>query len=203
MDPIDDICVVLALSRHRWAERRQRPTRHVRLPPFILQLDAYSCTHSAILSDVTGPATRGKALAHVGIAFAVCFCIGPPIGAYFASQPLPAGFSASGWELNVYAVPAIISLVLLVAETIFLAVALPETRGKCHLHNAASAEKTANGSTEKTPLAETAPERASKPSASERLTKLKTLRTTHFLFLAIFSGIEFTLTFLTFDCEQC
>lgn len=37
---------------------------------------------SAILSDVTTSENRSKALAQVGIAFAVCFCIGPPIGLY-------------------------------------------------------------------------------------------------------------------------
>ncbi|KAF8974461.1 MFS general substrate transporter [Flammula alnicola] len=84
----------------------------------------------AILSDVTTPATRSKALAHVGIAFAICFCIGPPIGAYFASRPIPRSADSWGPELNVYAAPAILTLVLLVAETAFLAVALPETRGK-------------------------------------------------------------------------
>lgn len=84
----------------------------------------------AILSDVSTPATRAKALAHVGIAFAIWFCIGPPIGAYFASRPLPSSITASGFELNVYATPALLTLVLLVLETVFLAVALPETRGK-------------------------------------------------------------------------
>ena len=38
----------------------------------------------AILSDVTSAADRSRALASVGIAFAICFCVGPPIGAYFA-----------------------------------------------------------------------------------------------------------------------
>ena len=85
---------------------------------------------SAILSDVTTPETRSKALAHVGIAFAICFCIGPPIGAYFASRPLPTSFSASGYELNVYATPAVFTLILLSLETAFLVFALPETRGK-------------------------------------------------------------------------
>ncbi|TFY67804.1 hypothetical protein EVG20_g3809 [Dentipellis fragilis] len=84
----------------------------------------------AILSDITTPANRAKALAHVGIAFAICFCIGPPIGAYFASRPVTALGSSLGLELNVYAAPAILTLVLLVAETAFLAVALPETRGR-------------------------------------------------------------------------
>ncbi|KIM46086.1 hypothetical protein M413DRAFT_65291, partial [Hebeloma cylindrosporum] len=84
----------------------------------------------AILSDVTSTATRSKALAHVGIAFAICFCLGPPIGAYFAARPLPNSMNSWGLELNIYATPAILTLVLLLAETAFLVVFLPETRGK-------------------------------------------------------------------------
>ncbi|KAJ6515772.1 major facilitator superfamily domain-containing protein [Mycena sanguinolenta] len=143
----------------------------------------------AILSDVTTPANRSKALAHVGIAFAVCFCIGPPIGAYFASRPLPSSISTFGLELNPYAVPAAITVVLLVLETLFLIVALPETRGK-RMMPPAEKEKATNGAAEKP---------AKKASVEQRLKILNTLRTLHFLFLGVFSGVEFTLTFLTFD----
>ncbi|KXN86432.1 Major facilitator superfamily domain-containing protein 10 [Leucoagaricus sp. SymC.cos] len=144
----------------------------------------------AILSDVTSQATRSKALAHVGIAFAICFCIGPPIGAYFASKPPPAAMRAWGIDLNIYAVPATLTLVLLVVETLFLIVALPETRNtgaktKMEISFSESTKKT-NGSS---------PQR----DVATRIRLLKSLRRFHFLFLAIFSGIEFTLTFLTFD----
>ncbi|KAJ7638955.1 major facilitator superfamily domain-containing protein [Roridomyces roridus] len=140
----------------------------------------------AILSDVTTPANRSKALAHVGIAFAICFCIGPPIGAYFASRPLPASMNTFGLELNVYAVPAAITLVLLLLETLFLAVALPETRGQ--RTQAVNEKKPGeNGHTKP------------KASVEQRLNILKSLRRLHFLFLGVFSGVEFTLTFLTFD----
>ncbi|KAI0723233.1 MFS general substrate transporter [Earliella scabrosa] len=150
----------------------------------------------AILSDVTTPETRAKALAHVGIAFAICFCIGPPIGAYFASRPLPSSFTASGFELNVYAAPAALTLVLLTLETIFLVVALPETRGKAIpkqpvVNGAAkgAANGKANGTTQTSRQGTTA----------DRIKMLKTLQRLHFLFLGVFSGVEFTLTFLTFD----
>jgi len=152
----------------------------------------------AILSDVTSPETRSKALAHVGIAFAVCFCIGPPIGAYFASRPLPNSMNSLGLDLNVYAVPAFLTLVLLVVETAFLLVALPETRGK---RISASKEKpkapvheNGNGKHSSVPT-----ERVSKRTVQSRIDILEALRRLHFFFLAIFSGVEFTLTFLTFD----
>lgn len=173
----------------------------------------------AILSDITTPANRSKALAHVGIAFAICFIIGPPIGAYFASKPLPALTSSSGIELNVYATPAVLTLVLLLLETVFLVVALPETRGtrarapatekqaetnghanghtngyanghsNGHANGNGVTKKAANGSAPPTP----------KYTVEQRISLLSTLRNLHFLFLGVFSGVEFTLTFLTFD----
>ncbi|KAJ7276516.1 MFS general substrate transporter [Mycena haematopus] len=142
----------------------------------------------AILSDVTTPANRSKALAHVGIAFAICFCIGPPIGAYFASRPLPASMNTFGLELNPYAVPAAITVVLLVLETLFLIFALPETRGKRMVPPVV--EKPTNGAATKP---------VKKASVEQRIKILNTLRGLHFLFLGVFSGVEFTLTFLTFD----
>lgn len=150
---------------------------------------------------MSSPATRAKALAHVGIAFAICFCIGPPIGAYFASRPLPPTFTASGIELNVYATPALLTLVLLVLETVFLIVALPETRGK----RAYSKGDAKDGKSSQTPAGKSDVQSkgdttSKKPApVEERLSLLKTLRRLHFLFLGVFSGVEFTLTFLTFD----
>lgn len=165
---------------------------HLHLPPLFFP-------HSAIISDITTPANRGKALAHVGIAFAICFIIGPPIGAYFASRPVPAGLTAGGMELNVYAAPALLTLVLLSAETLFLMVALPETRGK-----AIKQDETTTESSGKTTNATDGPNNNSVPvapkqSISQRLKMLKTLQSLHFYFLGLFSGVEFTLTFLTFD----
>lgn len=157
----------------------------------------------AILSDITTPANRAKALAHVGIAFAICFCIGPPIGAYFASRPVALG-QYLGTELNVYAAPAILTLLLLVAETAFLAVALPETRGRKPTVQSPKKtdERPADFATNGTNGEHTKKDEGATPpvhSAEQRLETLKSLRMLHFLFLGVFSGVEFTLTFLTFD----
>ncbi|EKM59190.1 uncharacterized protein PHACADRAFT_249463 [Phanerochaete carnosa HHB-10118-sp] len=169
----------------------------------------------AILSDITTAANRSKALAHVGIAFAICFCIGPPIGAYFASRPLPS-MTLGSFELNVYATPALLTLVLLVLETVFLIVALPETRGKRAQVPASEKKAEANGHTnghanghangngvakkaETNGKASGSAPPAPKYTVEQRLNLLGILRNLHFLFLGIFSGVEFTLTFLTFD----
>ena len=112
-----------------------------------------------------------------------------------------------GTELNVYAAPAILTLILLVAETVFLAIALPETRGKRLLHvqsskndgrsSAVDGDRAPPGDTKVMHDSDStvAPVRP----AEQRIKTLKSLRTFHFLFLGVFSGVEFTLTFLTFD----
>lgn len=152
----------------------------------------------AILSDITSAADRSKALASVGIAFAICFCVGPPIGAYFASRPFPPNI-IQGLELNIYATPAALTLVLLVLETGFLVVALPETRfsrkneGKSVQVNLADDNALSPGPSQSIQLRG--------KSVQDRLRLLKSMSTLHFLFLGIFSGVEFTLTFLTFDRE--
>ena len=140
---------------------------------------------------MTTSETRSKTLALIGIAFSICFCIGPPIGAYFASKPLPASWNTWGIELNVYAAPALLTLLLLVAETGFLILALPETRVKrSTAQTKVTIEKGAKSGEETT-----------SPATRKRIALLKTLGQLNFLFLALFSGVEFTFTFLTFDRE--
>ena len=102
-----------------------------------------------------------------------------------------------------YATPALLTLILLVLETIFLAVALPETRGKraqipasdkknsekANGNSVGNGNGKANGNGTHQAIA----------PVEERLSVLARLRRLHFLFLGLFSGVEFTLTFLTFD----
>ena len=85
----------------------------------------------AVLSDVTNEQERARALALVGMCFAVAFSVGPPVGALLASKwdawtsSAVAGRSPS---LTQYAVPAMVGTALLVIETAYLAYALPETK---------------------------------------------------------------------------
>lgn len=102
------------------------------------------------------------------------------------------------------------TLVLLIVETLFIYVALPETRGK---GIKADPSEKANGTSA---LKEISPRRAA--TVEGRVNLLQKLRKAHFLFLATFSGasargllstsviltmtptgVEFTLTFLCFD----
>ncbi|KAG8956659.1 hypothetical protein FRC04_000137 [Tulasnella sp. 424] len=113
--------------------------------------------------------------------------IGPPIGAWFSTHPLPISASPN-LELNVYATPALLSLILLLVEIVLLVVALPETRQLAATPTEKTPTSSGDSSTETT-----------KASVAERLSTLHRLGRVHFLFLALFSGVEFTLTFLSFD----
>lgn len=141
----------------------------------------------AIIGDVTTEITRAKSLALVGIAFSVCFTFGPSIGAYFASRDLakPLGGAVAGRELNVYATPAMISLVLLAVETLYIAARLPETKGYRKSQDQAGVDT-------KRQVQPTARE-----SLASRKDRLKRLGRVHGVFLLFFSGAEFTLTFLS------
>jgi len=159
----------------------------------------------AILSDVTEPENRARALALVGLAFAICFSTGPVLGAYFALRPFPLTIGPfAHLELNIYAAPAALTIVLLTVETIFLVFFLPETRGYVVPKATTSVpkEKTIAAGVEvdeDTGFVHAAAPSGPAGTVQERLSLLRVLRWTHFAFLSIFSGVEFTLTFLTFD----
>ncbi|WWC68605.1 uncharacterized protein I206_102535 [Kwoniella pini CBS 10737] len=142
---------------------------------------------TAIISDVTTSSNRSRSLALVGIAFSICFTLGPSLGAYFASQPVPPSLYSSENKLNIYAVPALISLVLLVIETLYLAARLPETKGWSKPTEEATSTKEEPESSQAALTVE------------QKLTKLRNVGTLHGLFLLFFSGAEFTLTFLSYD----
>lgn len=78
--------------------------------------------------------------------------------------------------LNIYAAPAAISLVLLLAETSFLAVRLPETKGWQQ-----DGETTINDTKSVGPPP---------GSVDERLTRLNAIGRLHGLFLLFFSGVS-------------
>lgn len=82
----------------------------------------------------------------------------------------------SGIELNIYATPAFITLILLLLETLFLAIALPETRGMPATNE--TAEKK-DGKIDRRP----------KGAVEQRVATLKAAKFAHFGFLSVFSGM--------------
>ncbi|KAJ2741984.1 hypothetical protein GGI20_004799 [Coemansia sp. BCRC 34301] len=141
---------------------------------------------NTVIADVTDASTRSKGMALVGIAFAVGFTLGPSIGAYFSTKLSAEGSGGSAYAPFVAA--AVFSLALLVAESLYLYFKLPETL---------SFKKSTNDDHEDT-VSEKAVKQTNKDSASVRQV-LRRLNTVHFAYLFFFSGMEYTLTFLTHD----
>lgn len=130
----------------------------------------------AIATDISTDQDRGKTMALVGACFSIAFTFGPALGAYLANVTTVAA--------NPFATAAGVSLALIVTETIYLYYALPETH-----HNHRTEEKTESLAT-------------ANNDPTEKHTRTNShflLNITHFTFILFFSGMEFSLTFMTYD----
>ncbi|CAO3685848.1 unnamed protein product [Rhizopus microsporus] len=140
---------------------------------------------TAIISDVTAADQRSKNLALVGIAFAIAFTLGPPIGAWFASIDLSVLCpTLARFGIYPYSMAAFIGLALLIIETAYLYAKLPET-----VHNQQRTQPETEANTVQIALLD----------IQRRLSTLITLKRLMGIFSFVFSGMEFTLVFLTFD----
>ncbi|KAF9096545.1 hypothetical protein BGX23_010956 [Mortierella sp. AD031] len=170
----------------------------------------------AMISDITTPATRSKGLAMVGIAFAIAFTVGPALGAYFANKDLVAAFPGlAQYGLHPFSGSALLALVLLTVESLYLYAKLPETNSESwRLAVQQTVQQESSSSSSSSSPSSTAPAAAAttkSPTSTPPATKpdqeyilalqqsyLSRLSFTHFAHLFLFSGMEFTLTFLTF-----
>jgi predicted MFS family arabinose efflux permease len=128
----------------------------------------------AIATDISTEEERGRTMAMVGACFSIAFTFGPALGAALSQVTTVAA--------NPFATAAGFSLFLIVTETIYLYLALPETHPKSHA--------TANGAATE----EKATEQPHKRTNSHTILNL-----THFVFILFFSGMEFSLPFMTYD----
>lgn len=128
---------------------------------------------TAIASDISDESSRGATMALIGACFSIAFTFGPALGAFLSSIATVAA--------NPFATAAGVSLFLVVVETLYLYVALPETlpsmTGKAKAKTAAAAA----------------------PKTAKGTNSLILLNLTHFVFLLFFSGMEFSLPFMTYD----
>ncbi|XP_077301216.1 major facilitator superfamily domain-containing protein rtet [Arctopsyche grandis] len=142
----------------------------------------------AIISDVSSHKNRGKAMALVGIAFSLGFILGPVIGALFS---LWSDKTSQNWFIY----PALCALVLSLADLLFIAVLFKETLPK---------EKRAPGLALSLSRAlsfisinDLFNFKAVQKITLKELSQLKRLGQVYFIYLFLYSGLEFTLTFLT------
>ena len=124
---------------------------------------------TAIATDISDDTQRGSTMALVGACFSVAFTFGPTLGAALANVPLVAA--------NPFATAAGFSLFLIVVETLYLYLRLPETRPT-------------------QPASSTSQKQAASAKPVVHVNQPYLLNLIHFLFLLPFSGMEFSLPFL-------
>lgn len=127
----------------------------------------------AIATDISDDKQRGATMALVGACFSIAFTFGPALGAALANVTLV--------QSNPFATAAGFSLFLIVTETLYLYFYLPETHV---IDSTANTEK-------KTDEPKKAPARRTNSHAL--------LNFTHLAFILFFSGMEFSLPFMTYD----
>lgn len=128
----------------------------------------------AIATDISDETQRGATMALVGICFSISFTFGPALGAWLST--------ISTVQANPFATAAGFSLALIVTETIYLYYSLPETLpSKVEVQRATSDSSSS----------------ISKSSQS-RTNSHALLNSIHFIFILFFSGMEFSLPFMTY-----
>ncbi|MGH0170318.1 UNVERIFIED_CONTAM: hypothetical protein FKN15_058839 [Acipenser sinensis] len=128
------------------------------------------CT--AIIADLPCPKVRNKGMAMIGVAFSLGFTVGPMIGAYFA-------MNTAKREIF-YLSPALLGLMFSTADLLFIFLMLPET---LHKENRAMIGVAFSLGFTVGPMI--------------GLQNLKVLGLVYFFYLFLFSGLEYTLSFLT------
>ncbi|RLU25566.1 hypothetical protein DMN91_001723 [Ooceraea biroi] len=143
----------------------------------------------AIISDVTSSKTRGKAMALVGIAFSIGFVVGPMIGAFFAWM------LSDNRQGTWYVMPALFALLLALSDLFFVAYYLTESLPL--KHRASTLAKGLSGAISYINPIDLFQFKGVSDLSQRDQRDLKTLGRVYFVYLFIYSGLEFTLTFLT------
>lgn len=143
----------------------------------------------AIITDVSNKENRGKGMALVGIAFSLGFIVGPMIGAVFSKF---TDKSSGDW----FALPAIFAMCLATLDALFCIFCLKESlpiekRAKTVINSLSQA-------LEHISIPSLFRFDAVKNLSKSDIQSLKELGFIYFVYLFIYSGLEFTVTFLMF-----
>ncbi|XP_047936893.2 major facilitator superfamily domain-containing protein 10 isoform X1 [Anser cygnoides] len=146
---------------------------------------------TAVIADLHSPKARSKGMAMIGVAFSLGFTLGPMIGAYLAMEPEKGEVF--------YRRSALLALTFAVADLIFIFFLLPETLPKeKRVSSVTSGFQAAVDLLSPLALFQFSAVTRGKESPSEKnLQNLKMLGVVYFLYLFLFSGLEYTLSFLT------
>ncbi|KAG5982000.1 hypothetical protein E4U55_002434 [Claviceps digitariae] len=142
---------------------------------------------TAMASDISDESSRGSTMAIIGACFSIAFTFGPGLGAWLSTKSLVAA--------NPFATAAAFSLVLIVTETIYLYFYLPETLPSLTQQGAREEDKKQEKEKEK----EEKSAHDKMPAPSQRTNSHFLLNAVHFFFLLFFSGMESSLSFMTYE----
>ncbi|XP_019731741.1 major facilitator superfamily domain-containing protein 10 [Hippocampus comes] len=144
---------------------------------------------AAVVADMADPKARNRGMAMIGVAFSVGFTAGPLMGAWLAAK------SAGGHVF--FQTPALLALAFSAADLLFIWLMLPETLSP-------SAKGSQSGFGDLRDLLSppalfnfSALTRTKDPPSEERMERLRASGRVYFCYLFLFSGLEFTLSFLT------
>lgn len=143
----------------------------------------------AIITDVSNKQNRGKGMALVGIAFSLGFILGPMVGAVFSRF---SDKTAESW----FVPPALFAMCLAAADVLFCFACLKETlpmekRAKTVINSMSQAMELIS-------VRSLFRFDAVKNLSKSDLESLKQLGFIYFIYLFLYSGLEFTVTFLMF-----
>ena len=131
---------------------------------------------TAMAADISDDKERGATMALVGVCFSIAFTFGPALGAALANIETVVA--------NPFATAAGFSLFLIVVETMYLYFYLPETLPSSRARPATTGSILKTGSEQQKHI---------------RTNSHSLLNFTHFIFILFFSGMEFSLPFMTYD----
>lgn len=137
---------------------------------------------TAMATDISDDASRGSTMALIGACFSIAFTFGPGLGAYLSTIRTV--------RENPFATAAGVSLALIVTETLYLYFCLPETLPALTGRGGKKGEgkKKAASATQ-----------GQGDTAVPRTNSHFLLNAVHFVFLLFFSGMESSLSFMTYD----
>lgn len=135
---------------------------------------------SAVVADVTTAETRSRGMAFIGIAFALGFIFGPAIGGILSQFDLSNSYpELVKYGINPFSVPAAFAAILTFFNLLFVFLKYEET-----LKEENKNKRSAN---------------ILKLFAPRKVREVNLTNFAYFFFISLFSGMEFTLTFLAQD----
>ncbi|XP_058467950.1 major facilitator superfamily domain-containing protein 10 [Malaya genurostris] len=143
----------------------------------------------AVITDVSNQQNRGKAMALVGIAFSLGFIVGPMIGALFSR------FSNKS-HVQWFWLPAMFATSLAVVDVVFIALCLKESLPK--EKRSKKIINTLSHAVDHISIPALFKFSAVKKISKRDIQSLQCLGWIYFIYLFIYSGLEFTVTFLMF-----